>query len=169
MDRGLRDLTLCHCAERGLLEASPSTERTHAQQSATAERTVTMNDILDFVKRRSLLALAILVGAVVLVVLLALFGAKLWHALLGVLGLGGTTLQIYAKKDAQRQQDQRVVEDWKDKQLQKQEAERLRKEQQAKEAQQRKEQEIQRASQEETPEQLRERLLKEARGGSGDA
>lgn len=124
-----------------------------------------MQDMLDFVKRRSLLALAILVGAVVLVVLLALFGAKIWHALLGVLGLGGTALQTYAKKDAQRQQDQQVIENRKDEALRKQEAERLREEQAARAVQHRKEQEIRRASQEETPEQLRERLLKEASGG----
>lgn len=125
-----------------------------------------MKDIIALAKRRWQWALLIAILLLVAVVVALVAGAQIWHALMGLLGVGGAaapSLKKYARADTVRINQQAEIDEWRKQHLANQEKLRQQQEDAAKKAHEDKLNDIQDATTKESPEQLRKRLLDQAR------
>lgn len=126
-----------------------------------------MKDIIDYLKARPVLAIAAGIGILLVFILAIVLGAKLWQAIAGLLGIGAGSAQIaraFAKKDQERVQEQKEIDDWKKNKIAELDQTRMKAEQKVKVELGKKHTEINKAVETETSEQLRKRLLDSIKG-----
>lgn len=126
-----------------------------------------MKDIIDYLKARPILAIAAGIGILLVFILAIILGAKLWQAIAGLLGIsagGAQIARVFAKKDQERIQEQKEIDEWKKTKLADLDQTRMRAEQKVKVELGKKHAQIDKAVETETPDQLRKRLLDSIKG-----
>lgn len=126
-----------------------------------------MKSIVDYLKSRPVLAIAAGIGILLAFALALWLGAQLWQAIAALFGFGAGGAQIartFAKKDAERIQNQAEIDEWKKTKLADLDQTRMRAEQKVKVELGKKHAQIDKSVETETSEQLRKRLLDSIKG-----